>query len=213
MTQAHIPIHVQPHLLQHNWKMRDFITLSIFNVVMILILTVGAILTSILLTPAGSYLAGAGMYALLNGPIYMVMAHKINKRGVLFFTGLLIGVYFVLLGYWFFLPTLLVVGTICELAMWGQHTYRNPVRNAIGYSIFYIGYSLCGVMPILFFKAQYEATLRQSMPAERVEVMLHYYGTTSMILVMCAISLLGGIIGCAIGNQLLHKHVKKAKLV
>ncbi|MFW5434893.1 MptD family putative ECF transporter S component [Paenibacillus apiarius] len=203
----------QTAAVQNSWKMRDFITLSIFNVVMILIFTIGFMFTSVLLTPAGSYLAGAGIIAIINGPIYMVMSNKIDKRGVLFFTSLITGLYFTAFGYAYFLVTLAAAGVICEIAMWGQHTYRHPVRNAIGYSIFNIGFSLCGVMPIVFFKQQYEATLSRSMSAEQVAQNLYYYGTPSMVLLMCVISLVGALAGCAIGNQLLRKHVKKAKLV
>ncbi|MCG7409842.1 MptD family putative ECF transporter S component [Paenibacillus sp. ACRRX] len=200
-------------VLRNSWKMRDFITLAIFNVVMILIFTIGFMFTSILLTPAGSYIAGTGLIALVNGPIYMVMSNKIDRRGILFFTSLITGVYFIAFGYAYFLLTLAIVGVLGELAMWGTHTYRNPVRNAIGYSIYNVGFSFCGVMPILFFKEQYEATLSQSMSPEQVAQNLYYYGTPSMVILMSAFSLVGAVVGCALGNRLLHKHVKKAKLV
>lgn len=195
------------------WKIRDFITVAIFNVIMIIIFTVGLMITSVVLTPSGSYLAGAGIMALFNGPIYMVMSNKIAKRGVLFFTSLLTGLYFLAFGQTYFLPTLIVGGIVCELVMWGKDTYLNPVRNAIGYSVFYISYSLCGTVPLVFFREQYLTNLAKSFSQEQLSALTYYYGTPGMALIMCAISTVGALIGCWIGSLLLKKHIKKAKLV
>lgn len=120
--------------VQNNWKMRDFITLAIFNVVMLIIMTIYPIFTVV------SYLVVGGAAALFNGPIYMVMSNKIDKRGVLFFTCIITGLYFVAFGYAYYLLTLAVIGIICELVLWGGDAYKNPVRNAIGYAIFYVGW-------------------------------------------------------------------------
>lgn len=197
----------QTELVQTNWKMRDFITLAIFNVVMLIIMTVTPIFTVV------SYLVVGGATALFNGPIYMVMSNKINKRGVLFFTCIITGLYFVAFGYAIYLLVLAVFGIICELILWGKNAYHNPVRNAIGYTVFYVGWTLCGVVPLIFFRKQYMAILEKSYTPEKLQSMLYYFDTPSMILIMCAISIVGGLLGCFVGNLLMKKHVKKAKLV
>ncbi|AYK05227.1 MULTISPECIES: MptD family putative ECF transporter S component [Brevibacillus] len=197
----------QTEISQNRWKMRDFITLAIFNVVMLIIMTICPIFTVV------SYLVVGGAAALFNGPIYMVMSNKINKRGVLFFTCIITGLYFVAFGYAYYLLTLAVIGIICELILWGGAAYKSTVRNAIGYAIFYVGWSLCGVVPLIFFREQYLAILKKSYSPEQLEAMLYYFDTPSMILIMCTISAIGGLVGCFIGNLLMKKHVKKAKLV
>lgn len=193
--------------VQNRWRIRDFITLAIFNVVMIIIITICPIFT------VASYLIVGGVTALLNGPIYMVMSNKIDKRGILFFTALITGLYFMAYGYVYFLVTLAVIGIISELVVWGGDAYKSPVRNAIGYAIFYVGYSLCGVIPLIFFREQYVEVLTKSYSQAALDEMLYYYGTPSIVVIMCAISAAGAIIGCLAGNLLLKKHVKKAKLV
>ncbi|GIQ70281.1 Trep_Strep domain-containing protein [Xylanibacillus composti] len=207
-AQAQSQVHKQNTTVHNRWRMRDFITLAIFNVVMMIILTVGGMFAHPI-----AYLVGAGVVALFNGPIYMVMANKIGKRGVLFFSSLLVGLYFMAFGFVYFLITLALIGILCELVMWGSDTYKNPVRNAIGYGLFYVGYSLCGVVPIVFFKEQYVAILEQSYSPDKLGTLLYYYGTPGMVLTMCAISFAGGLAGCYIGNTLLKKHVAKARLV
>lgn len=194
--------------VKNGWKIRDFITLAIFNVVMIIVMTAAAMFAHPI-----SYLVGGGAIALINGPIYMVMSNKIGKRGILFFSSLITGLYFVAFGFVYFLITLAIVGLLCELVMWGSDTYRNPSRNAIGYGLFYVGYSFCGVVPLMFFKDQYVAILEQSYSPEQLAAMLYYYGTPSMVLIMCVVSFAGSCAGCFIGNALLKKHMKKARLV
>lgn len=194
--------------VQNNWKMRDFITLAIFNVLMIIVMT----MVDMFARPL-HFLAVGGITALVNGPVYMVMSNKIGKRGVLFFTALLTGLYLLAFGFVYFLITLAVVGVLCELIMWGKDTYKHPLRNALGYGIFYVGYSLCGAVPFVFFREQYLAILSQSYPPSELDNMVYYFSTPSMVLIMCAVSLAGAFAGCFLGNTLLKKHVKKAKLV
>ncbi|RNB56870.1 MptD family putative ECF transporter S component [Brevibacillus gelatini] len=192
--------------LQNRWTLRDFITLAIFNVVMLIIITFCPMFTF------ASYLIVGGITALLNGPLYVVMANKINKRGVLFLSSIITGLYFVAYGYAYFLLVLGVMGIICELVLWGQEGYKSTLRSAIAYALFYVGYSMCGMVPLMFFRDEYIAILSKSYSKVALDEMLYYYGTPSMAITMCLISAAGGLVGVMIGNMLFKKHVKKAKL-
>ncbi|MNM92974.1 hypothetical protein D3C81_1053310 [compost metagenome] len=199
---------VQGKMVSNVWKMRDYITLTIFNVVMLIVMTINGMFVYPM-----NYLIGAGIVALINGPIYMVMANKIGKRGVLFFSSLLTGLFFVAFGLVYYLLIFAVVGLLCELVMWGGDSYRRPVRNAAGYSLFYVGYTMCGVVPLVFFREQYVSGLEKKYSPEALADMLYYYETPSMVLIMCAITIAGAVGGCLLGRMLLRKHVKKARLV
>ncbi|MFS0820730.1 MptD family putative ECF transporter S component [Bacillus sp. 1P02SD] len=192
----------------NKWEMRDYITLAIFNVVMLVILT---IITS--LTNTFSFLIGGGIAALVNAPIYMVMSNKINKKGILLFSSIILGLFFLAFGFLYYLITMAAIGILCELIMWGKDAYKNTFRNAIGYSIYNVGYCLCGVVPLVFFREQYVATLEQSYSQVQLDDLLHYYGSPSWFLIICIITVLGAVAGSFIGHLLLRKHVKKAKLV
>lgn len=199
---------VRGKMVSNVWKMRDYITLTIFNVVMLIVMTINGMFAYPM-----NYLIGAGIVALINGPIYMVMANKIGKRGVLFFSSLLTGLFFVAFGLVYYLLIFAVVGLLCELVMWGGDSYRRPVRNAAGYSLFYVGYTMCGVVPLVFFREQYVSGLEKKYSPEALADMLYYYETPSMVLIMCAITIAGAVGGCLLGRMLLRKHVKKARLV
>lgn len=198
---------------QPKWTINDFVTLAIFNGVMIILMIGITLIAMVALTPAGAYLAGAGVIALFNGSVYMVMANKIGKRGVLFFTSLITGLFFLMIGQVYYLVTLVILGSICELLMGGTDTYKRTLRNAIGYAAFYISYSLCGVLPLVFFRKQYLAIMEKSYSPEQLAIMLRYYDTPEMVVLMCAISTAGAVAGCLIGSLFLKKHVKRAKLI
>lgn len=194
--------------VNNKWNTRDYITLAIFNVVMLVLLTVITTFTHVL-----SYLISGGIAALVNGPIYMVMSNKINKRGILFFTSIILGLFFLAFGFLYYLITMAAIGILCELVMLGKGTYKNTFRNALGYGIYYIGYCLCGVVPLVFFREQYVATLEKSYSQDQLDTLLHYYGTPSLVVIMCVITVVGAFAGCFIGNLFVRKHVKKARLV
>ncbi|XID90434.1 MptD family putative ECF transporter S component [Paenibacillaceae bacterium WGS1546] len=195
-------------LKTNRWTMRDFITLAIFNVVMLVILTI----CNMIVHPIW-YLIGGGIVALINGPVYMVLANKISKPGVLFFNSVMIGLYYTAFGFIYYLIVMAVVGLLCELAMLGNGTYKKAGRNAIGYGIFYVGYSLCGVVPLVLFREQYVSILEQSYTPAKLEEMLYYFSTPSLVFIMCVVSFVGAAAGCLVGSAMLKKHVRKAKLV
>ncbi|MBD2866954.1 MptD family putative ECF transporter S component [Paenibacillus arenilitoris] len=193
----------------NRWTMRDFITLAIFNVVMLIILTA----CNMMIVHPIWHLIGGGVVALINGPVYMVLASKIGKPGVLFFNSIILGLYYTAFGFIYFLMILAVFGALCELAMRGSGTYKKAARNAIGYGIYYVGYSLCGFVPLILFREQYMSILEQSYTPAKLEEMLYYYSTPSMVIIMCVVSFVGSAAGCLAGSALLKKHVRKAKLV
>ncbi len=208
--QAEIQFNTEVHnpVMNNTWRISDYITLAIFNAVMLMIILV----TGMVAHPI-AYLIGGGVTALLNGPIYMVMSNKINKRGILFVSSLLTGVFFLAFGFLYFMIILVIVGILCELIMWGNGTYSHPIRNTLGYILFYVGYTLCGVVPLLFFRAEYTQMLEQTYSAAELTSMNSVYGDPSMVLIMCAVTVVGAMGGCYIGNKLLSKHVKKARLI
>jgi ABC-type dipeptide/oligopeptide/nickel transport system ATPase subunit len=64
----------QTAICQTGWRVRDFVTLAIINVVMIVVLLGITMLFTALFTPVGSYLAAVGVAALINGPVFLAFA-------------------------------------------------------------------------------------------------------------------------------------------
>lgn len=108
-------------------KMKDIITLAIFNVAILVVMVVVKMVIMMVATPAFNYLAYVGVMALFCAPLYVVMSNKVAKTGTLFVTALFSGLMMLLFGSGWFLIVELIVGVICELLMLGENTYKNPI--------------------------------------------------------------------------------------
>lgn len=189
------------------WKVKDFITLAVFNIIILVIMNVSVMVLNLVLTPTGAFYAGGIIPGLLGGPFYMVMTNRIQKRGVLFLSMLLAGIMFGAMGFWYYLAAYLFFGIIGELCMLGPDSYKKPSRNTVGYSLYLLAFGLIGVFPLLFFREQYLA----AMDGKNLEQAL-LYSQPVPLLITCLITIVSAVIGCRIGNQILNRHVKKAKL-
>ena len=198
---------------QNKLKMRDIITLSIFNIAMIVIMLATKMCTMMLTTPAFDYLFYVGIMGLLCAPVFVVMSNKVAKRGTYLITGIFGGLFITVMGAPWFLPVMIVVGIICEIIMIGEDTYRNPKKNAVAYSVYWALYALGSAIPMFFFKEQYLNSLKSSYTEEGIKALVRFYGSPDMVLLITAITIVLSAIGFVIGQKLLKKHIEKAKLV
>ena len=123
-------------------QMKDVITLAIFNVAILVVMVAVKMIVMMVATPAFNYLAYVGVMALFCAPLYVVMSNKVAKPGTLFVTALFSGLMMLAFGSGWFLIVEIVVGVICELVMIGTDTYKNPIRNGIGYALYWELYAL-----------------------------------------------------------------------
>ncbi len=196
------------NVIDNRWKTKDFITLAIFNIIILVILNVSVMVANLLFTPTGAFYIGGVLPGLVGGPFYLVMANRIGKRGVLFLSMLLAGIMFATMGFVYYLIAFVVLGLIGELAMLGKNSYAKTVRNTIGYCLYTLSFELIGVFPLLFFREQYLALMGE----KDLEQVLLYgqpgpLAIASLIIIVCSLG------GCLIGTQILKRHVKKAKLI
>lgn len=198
---------------QNKLKMRDIITLSIFNIAMIVIMLATKMCTMMLTTPAFDYLFYVGIMALLCGPVFVVMSNKVPKRGTYLVTGIFGGLFITVMGSPWFLPVMIAVGIICEIVMIGEDTYRNSGRNCVAYSIYWALYALGSAIPMFFFKEQYLNSLKASYTDEGLKTLVRFYGSWDMLLLITVITIVLSAVGFIVGQKLLKKHIEKAKLV
>ena len=112
-------------------KMKDIITLAIFNVAILVVMVVVKMVIMMVATPAFNYLAYVGVMALFCAPLYVVMSNKVAKTGTLFVTALFSGLMMLLFGSGWFLIVELIVGVICELLMLGENCTTNSIQNPV----------------------------------------------------------------------------------
>lgn len=89
--------------MENKLKMKDIITLAIFNVAILVVMVVVKMVIMMVATPAFNYLAYVGVMALFCAPLYVVMSNKVAKTGTLFVTALFSGLMMLLFGSGWFL--------------------------------------------------------------------------------------------------------------
>ena len=136
-------------------KLKDIITLSIFNIAILAIMVIVKIVITMAATPAFNYLFYVGVMAFFCAPLYIVMSNKTAKRGVFFITALFCGLMMAAFGSAWFLAVMIAVGIICELIMLSAGSYKKPLRNGIGYVVYWTLYALGSSIPLFFFKDWY----------------------------------------------------------
>ena len=193
-------------------RLKDIITLSIFNIAMLVIMVIVKMIMTIAATPAFDYLFYVGVMAFFCAPLYIVMSNKTAKRGTLFITSLFCGLMMAAFGSVWFLAVILAAGLICELLMLGDNSYKNPVRNGIGYAAYWTLYAWGSSIPLFFFKEWYLKSLGDSYTEEGKQVLIRFYGSLDMMLLIGLISAALAAAGFWIGMLFFIKHIKKAKL-
>lgn len=194
-------------------KMKDIITISIFNVAMLIIMFITKMFTMLATTPAFDYLFYVGIMGLLCGPVFVVMSNKVAKKGVYSITAIFAGLFITAMGSPWFLPVMIVVGIICEFLMYGGDAYKNPKRNCVAYAVYWALYAAGSSLPMILFREQYLSSLRESYTEEGIQTLIRFYGSLDMMALIVLITVILSVIGFIIGQKIFKKHIKKAKLV
>ena len=196
----------------NKWTLKNVITLAVFTVIIFIVIMLVTVAANIVLTPIGAYYAGPGIAALLVGPFYMVLATRINKRGVLFFVHLITGLAFLIVGQVYTFGVYAVMGVIGELCMLGRDTYKNFWRNCVGFFIYMFSFSGGGMLPMLLFRESYIAWYNAYSDPTAVELLTKIYTSPGAIAIIILLTAAGAVLGCLIGRAIVNRHVKKAKI-
>lgn len=186
---------------------RDFATIGIFSVIIQIIQVVIGMITSPFMLY--SFVFFCGPIALICAPIYMLMAVKVGKPGVLFIFNIIRGLLFVVFGAPILMIWFIIGGIISELVMFGNGAYKNIKRNYIGWTVASVIYGLHLVVMMNFFKPIF-----QSMIGEETINAVSIYLTSPMWILISVISIIiFAIIGCAISGRMMKKHFRKSGIV
>lgn len=196
----------------NQWTLQNVITLAVFGVIMfgVMILVVGV--ATIVLTPIGALCIGPGITAFLTGPFYMVIATRINKRGVLFFLHLITALAGLLVGHIYIFIIYVVLGVAGELCMLGKDAYKSFWRNCIGFFIYSFALSGTGILPMLLFRESFISFMNTNSNPDAMEPFITVYTSFSAIAIILVLTAAGAVLGCLLGRRIVNRHVKKAKI-
>lgn len=156
----------------------------------------------------------AGIEMFLGSIFYLVAANRINKNGLLFVWVMVYAVITALMGYLFMLPYFIIVALVCEVVMIGKDSYRKPLRNIIGWSVYGIGMILGAAIPCIFAWESYkEQAISGGFSVETIDLQLQMVSSPWLMLVGVAITVVLSILGIIVSQRILKKHFKKAGIL
>ncbi|MFA9465665.1 MAG: MptD family putative ECF transporter S component [Velocimicrobium sp.] len=196
----------------NKFGIRDIVTVA---VMMVLFFAVSMIIGMGTVTIPIVYLYGtAGIEMFIGAIFYLVCANRINKHGLIFIWITVYGLINALMGYTFMLPYFIVVAAIAEVSMLGKNTYRNPIRNMIGWCIYSIGMVLGIGVPIYAAWESYQKmALNGGFADATIKMQYDMVRRPELMLLGIIITVVFAACGVLFGQKLLKKHFKKAGIV
>lgn len=189
-------------------NVKDLIYIGLFTVLIFIFTFIGGMIGFIpIFMPLVPFLGG-----LLSGPVIMLFASKIKKKGMLFIEQIIIAIVFVAMGHG---PWMLVTSVVGGLL--GEILLKRGNYNSLKYSRWaFVVASISGLgnwIPVFFAREQYIEQMVQmgysQNYADKMMQVLPYWSLLPLVL----LGMIGTYVGCTLGIRLLRKHFIKAGLV
>lgn len=190
---------------------KDFVLMGIFSAIMFALAMLLMFITGI--TPA-VYLFYPAIFSLICGPLFMLIAVKVQKFGAFLIPSIIMGILLGLMGAQTLLITVILFGFFADLiATCGK--YKDYKRIAIAYILLMLGFYGGDIAPIYVFTNWYikEATggvagTDMTYLNSLITAAKSWLGILSLIL-----CIVGAILGTLLGKRILKKHFEKAGLI
>lgn len=187
-------------------KARDFATLGIFSALyFVLTMVVGALTNN----PLAMMPWAPALIAIIGGPIYMMMAAKVRKRGAILIPALVVGVIWALMGGVFVLVGMAVAGVVGEIIV-AKTDYKSFPAMLAAYILFVVAYHF-GSVSIAWIVADY-FTQFASYPAEISSQLEGVINSLNGYLSIAG-AVIGAVVGAYFGRAVLKKHFVAAGIV
>ncbi len=198
--------------LKEKLTVKDIVTAAI----MIALFFVVSILVgmSTVTMPIVYLYVAAGIEMFIGAIFYLVAANRVNKHGLFFIWILIYGIITAAVGYMFMLPYFIGLAIVCELVMVGKNTYRNPVRNAIGWNMYGIGMLMGIAVPYwVAWESFQKQALESGFADATLDMQYEMVSTPALMLLAVGITVVLATLGILFGQKILKKHFKKAGIL
>ncbi|BET22022.1 TPA: MptD family putative ECF transporter S component [Streptococcus agalactiae] len=161
------------------------------------------------------YLYGtAGIEMFLGSIFYLVAANRVNKHGLLFVWVMIYALITAAMGYMFMVPYFIAVAVISELVMIGKNTYRNPIRNMIGWSTYGIGMMLgIGVPCWIAWESYQKQAIASGFTNTTMKLQYDMVSSPKLMLVGVIVTVILSALGILLSQKILKKHFEKAGIL
>lgn len=190
---------------------KDYILIGVFTVLIYIVnAIVGMALTPLIGLTAMPLIAGICLF--FSSVVYLIMAMKVGKRGVLFLFAMVTGLFYTLMGVPFMLAFMAVAGLLGELSLLGggQAVYRSFLRQSIAFSIYGTVYGFGSFAMVYIYGS---AALKDMFAPKTLEVMTYFSQSASWMLGSLVFTFVLTWLGCLFGRSLLRKHFVKSGMI
>ncbi len=191
------------------WTVRDVVTTVLLSVLLVVVQV--AVSMVCMANEFASMVLSVGITMLLCGPIYVLMASRVRKRGVTLAYMTLLGEVYLLMGTWFLLPWFVGVGLVCEAILWKRGSYERPARLTASWTVASLLYNGTNLLPMWFFwDAYYSFAVASGMEQSYIDAYVSYFTEPGWIAFIVVFTTVCGLAGALAGTRLMGKHFKKA---
>ncbi|MDO5714422.1 MAG: MptD family putative ECF transporter S component [Tissierellia bacterium] len=191
-------------------KLKDFIKIVLFTVIGFILLMGGSLLSTV--TGVFAFYLNTAFGTFLMAPVIFVMCHKVHKRGTLFIYYLFIGLVYSLMGFWAFMPFMILVAGLAEILVGPVENYHNDKKLSIMYIIVQFFYSLHGLLFLLILKGEGLVKLFPDMfDAQKVKELSDFYYNGKNLVILVIIQLVFSYLAAKFGVYVYKKFFAKGE--
>lgn len=186
-------------------KMKDIATIGIFSALLFVVTMAAGALMGISMT---LNMYSVAIVAVFSAPLFMLIMAKVHKRGAVILSCAIVGLLWMLLGGFFILIWMLVLGAIGEVIA-GRSNYQSYKMLTVSFALYSVAYYLGAIAPLYYYPAYAYG--------------LGYPEETSNALVQAAhsqagyiaipVTLIAIVLGAIVARKLLRKHFEKAGVI
>lgn len=192
-------------------KSKDYILIGVFSLLIYIVNgAVGLALMPVMATSLMPLIAGFCTF--FSAVVYLIMAMKIGKRGVLLLLAVVTGLIYAIMGVPLMLPFFIVAGLLGEALLYkgdgGQ--YRRLQRQALAYSVYGTIYGFGTYVTVYVYGSDY---LEKMYDEQMRETMLEFAYSPVWMIGGLVFSFALTLLGCLFAAKLLNKHFIKAGMI
>lgn len=197
---------VTSRAIKKRLTVKDLIITGIFSALLLISIVIGTLPLAI--NPFTTFFSPISA-ALLGGPIFILLASKVPKRGPISIAGILFGLFLFLTGmHWGMVLGYIICAIIADL-LCGMKNYTNSTINSIAYAVFSMG----AIGPFLVYfadPAAWTATMLANGTSQGYIAGMEQMADRRILVIMLAGTACSALLSAYLGNKLLRRQFERA---
>lgn len=191
-------------------KTKDYILVGIFSLLIYIVNAIAGTLATPFMASALPLISGVCLF--FSAVVYLIMAIKTGKRGVILLLGLVTGIVYAIMGIPLLLPFFALAGLLGEavLLKGDGSQYKRVKRQSLAYAVYGSLFGLGGYVTVYIYGS---AFLEAMYSPEMSESMRRFAYSPAWMLGSLLFSFALALAGCYFASSILKKHFLKSGMI